>query len=267
MERFNVHTRPDRQSSGFTLIELLIVIAIIAILASMLLPALNQVRERAKSASCMSNQKQIGLQINQYALTSDDYIPSVQYANESWARLLRKSMGDTTAIGGQFNGSGWYDAASYKAYSFYRCPSVPEGKSTNYRNTQLEVYGMNTNITGAWRNYAGWNAVNPSDFFVKITRVGRVKNAGVIEWHPKGSPSGVMLIADSATNNPTDALCSEQIFWFGTNVQKIKLRHANRANILCADGHSINQGFNDLRNYGATSGCSVFDALGNSLLF
>ena len=62
-------------SRKFTLIELLIVIAIIAILAAILLPALNSARERGISASCLSNEKQLSQIYHFYADDHDDFLP------------------------------------------------------------------------------------------------------------------------------------------------------------------------------------------------
>jgi len=61
--------------SGFTLIELLVVIAIIAILAAILFPVFAQAREKARSSTCLSNQKQIALALSMYAQDFDETLP------------------------------------------------------------------------------------------------------------------------------------------------------------------------------------------------
>ena len=106
---------------GFTLIELLVVIAIIAILAAILFPVFQKVRENARRTACLSNQKQLGLAILQYNQDFDESMPN--------------------GIGGNGRASGWagqiYTYA--KSDGLFTCPD----DSTSH---VISSYGINGNI-------------------------------------------------------------------------------------------------------------------------
>jgi prepilin-type N-terminal cleavage/methylation domain-containing protein/prepilin-type processing-associated H-X9-DG protein len=125
---------------GFTLIELLVVIAIIAILAAILFPVFARAREKARTASCQSNLKQLALSALMYAQDYDEMLPAVAMGPYFPTALSPPFDGpfDYTA------GYGWWQTWVFVIYPYVKSTQVFLCPSNSYNDGGIN-YGMPTN--------------------------------------------------------------------------------------------------------------------------
>jgi prepilin-type N-terminal cleavage/methylation domain-containing protein/prepilin-type processing-associated H-X9-DG protein len=189
---------------GFTLVELLVVIGIIALLISILLPALNRARESGRIVKCMSNIRQVNLALQQYLNENRGFIPDAEYGN-SYGPLSPASFGLPAYT--RFNPSTFPNQAPYTTYVLptigqvlsrymsageqnWKCPA---GESSESGGRDEPYQGVSNPAAGpdAGDVYGGWDAAvlwRPNYFYMCTKGYGQWTSPASIP--DTGDPTG-----------------------------------------------------------------------------
>jgi len=226
----------NRESQvGFTLIELLGVIAIIAILASLLLPALSKAKTKAQSISCISNLRQLQLGWTLYLDDNNDWLPlNINSGISGGASAMPGSwvVGNVQTDVTTSNIQGGVLYKYVNGSGVYRCPGDKSAvKGTGVPHTRS--YSMNVWLNGVTRNGC---PSYPPDSDPQIDPLHKTKLAQLVEPPPAGtfvfmeenekSIDDGMLVVENPKYGPWNA-------WWDMPSD----RHSGNGNVSFADGH------------------------------
>ncbi|MBR7140064.1 MAG: prepilin-type N-terminal cleavage/methylation domain-containing protein [Lentisphaeria bacterium] len=215
--------------SAFTLIELLVVIAIIAILAAMLLPALGQARNRARSAQCINKLKNLGHLSSQYNMDNKDYLPMARtrddYPNyaSTWFPAWYLQLSPYMGIQRKTNSYDQFKNEADKT-KVVRCPAeepAPGKEKYNY-------YSINFNVAN------------------RAPAVGPMKIGKIIQVPLPGSKCYI-----------NDVNSNDLVFWNTNN--GYTNRHSNGINMVMFDGHCEWRSYGFVSVYAKKHWSTIFD--------
>jgi prepilin-type processing-associated H-X9-DG protein/prepilin-type N-terminal cleavage/methylation domain-containing protein len=222
---------------AFTLVELLVVIAVIAILAALLLPALTRAKAKAQNIACMNNLKQLQCCAHQYGGDNrDDNPPNNSVASfsgtpsggDTWSFLRSFSWLPDVDAAAEYDPSNIIQGALFQyntSLPIYHCPS---DHSTLVNTTQLRwrTYNLSLSVNGA-------TELAPSDF----------ADIPIYQWKLESdimNPAGVFFFMDESENTIEDSNFGcptiggwDDGYWWDSPTD----RHSQAANLSFADGH------------------------------
>ena len=217
---------------SFTLIELLVVIAIIAILAGMLLPALNNARQNGYTAKCAGNMKSISTAFIMYADDNNGWGTSFYGQGKgSHTYLAVKYFSDNGYLGNyKMDAFNTTNADTLDIPPIFNCPADKRKQNIAMRIS----YGTNMNLAG-WGSHAPWGRYG--QYGKKYYDDGGMQHETVL-FRPStvSNPSKVVYGADVKQGNPFFAKPNWKSHIEGFSGEKFP-RHNNRSNVWFIDGH------------------------------
>ena len=218
----------NRSVKIFTLIELLIVIAIIAILAAMLLPALNKAREKAAQTKCLNNFKTIGLAMFQYQADNHDWFPGYTESG--------KSNWTTSPLEGR-----WFQKLERYTGNFliFNCEKQKRPGSA-VKNVDTDGIPRGRAVDGGVCN----SAINSALFKANGIKYSRIEQVARSYWRKPSALSQVVVMDGVFNIYSSQDSDSSMGSLFGI---KYHFLHGELTNVLFPDGHAASKRLADFQ--------------------